>query len=84
MIIITTSDFRANQTKFLDMANRGEEIVLKSRTSGSFRIMPIAKAETIAKESHFMKELKGALLEAKEYKEGKRNLKSLDDLINEL
>lgn len=84
MIIITTSDFRANQTKFLDMANKGEDIVLKSRTSGSFRIMPIAKEETIAKENDLMKDLRGALLEVKEYREGKRNFKSLDDLINEL
>ena len=40
MTIVTTRDFRANQTKFLDMALRGEHVVLKSRR-GSFRLMPV-------------------------------------------
>ena len=31
MLVISTRDFRANQTKFLDMVNNGEDIVLKSR-----------------------------------------------------
>ena len=37
MTIVTTRDFRANQTKFLDMALRGEHVVLKSRR-GSVRL----------------------------------------------
>ena len=40
MTIVTTRDFRANQTKFLDMALRGEHVVLKSRR-GSVRMMPV-------------------------------------------
>lgn len=40
MTIVTTRDFRANQTKFLDMALRGEHVVLKSRR-GSFRLTPV-------------------------------------------
>jgi len=40
MTIVTTRDFRANQTKFLDMALRGEHVVLKSRR-GSVRLMPV-------------------------------------------
>ena len=39
MTIVTTSEFRANQTKFLGMARRGEHVVLKSRL-GSFRLTP--------------------------------------------
>ena len=40
MIVISTRDFRANQTKFLDMVNNGEDIVLKSREKGSFKLVP--------------------------------------------
>lgn len=40
MTIVTTRDFRANQTKFLDMALRGEQVVLKSRR-GSVRLTPV-------------------------------------------
>ena len=40
MTIVTTRDFRANQTKFLDMALRGEHVVLKSRR-GSVRLTPV-------------------------------------------
>ena len=40
MTIVSTRDFRANQTKFLDMALRGEHVVLKSRR-GSVRLMPV-------------------------------------------
>ena len=44
MTIVSTRDFRANQTKFLDMALRGEHVVLRSRR-GSVRLMPIAEDE---------------------------------------
>jgi len=40
MTIVTTRDFRTNQTKYLDMALRGEQVVLKSRR-GSVRLMPV-------------------------------------------
>lgn len=44
MTIVSTRDFRANQTKFLDMALRGEHVVLKSRR-GSFRLTPVKEEE---------------------------------------
>ena len=40
MTIVTTRDFRTNQTKYLDMALRGEQVVLKSRR-GSVRLIPV-------------------------------------------
>ena len=40
MTIVTTRDFRANQTKFLDMVDRGEHVILRSRR-GSYRLMPV-------------------------------------------
>ena len=40
MIVISTRDFRANQSKFMDMANNGEDVILKSRKNGSFKLVP--------------------------------------------
>ena len=39
MIVISTRDFRTNQTKYLNMVKSGEYVVLKSR-AGKFRIFP--------------------------------------------
>lgn len=47
MIVISTREFRANQTKFLDMARNGEDVILKSRSSGSFKLIPVETEYTI-------------------------------------
>lgn len=47
MIVISTREFRANQTKFLDMARNGEDVILKSRSSGSFKLAPVENEDTI-------------------------------------
>ena len=39
MVVISTRDFRTNQTKYLNLAKAGEHVVLKSR-AGNFRIFP--------------------------------------------
>ena len=44
MTIVTTREFRANQSKFLGMVRRGEHVVLKSRL-GSFRLTPEEEEE---------------------------------------
>ena len=44
MTIVTTREFRANQSKFLGMARRGEHVILKSRL-GSFRLTPEEEEE---------------------------------------
>ena len=46
MTIVTTREFRANQSKFLGMARRGEHVILKSRL-GSFRLTPEEEEELI-------------------------------------
>lgn len=38
MLVISTREFRANQSKYLGMAADGEDIVLKSRGWGSLRL----------------------------------------------
>ena len=78
MMVIRTREFRANQTKFLDMARDGEEIVLKSRSHGSFRLMPVE--ETEEEET----ELVAALRQVKDHMDGKIKLKTAESLIDEL
>ena len=85
MMVISGRDFRVNQTKFLGLANKGEEIVLKSR-SGSFRIIPVtindkkedSKTDVVAN-------LKGALKEVKDFLDKKENnLVTWEEMIDEL
>ena len=83
MVIVTGRDFRANTAKYVDVAYRGEDVVVKSR-AGSFRIVPISEDDIVINKRDLTDELRGALLEAKEAIEGKRKLNTLDNLINEL
>lgn len=83
MVVVSTRDFRTNQTKYLNLAKSGEHVVLKSRT-GSFRIFPEDSKDTIDAPRDLMNELRNALAEVKEAIAGKRTLRSADDLINEL
>ena len=84
MVVVSTRDFRTNQTKYLNLAKAGEHVVLKSRV-GSFRIFPEDKdGDTIKAPRDLMVELKGALQEVKEAIAGKRVLQSADNLFDEL
>lgn len=47
MQIISTRTFRSNQSRFLDLANKGEDVVLKSRSHGSFMVVPLTHDDTI-------------------------------------
>lgn len=40
MTVITTRDFRANQSKYIKMAQRGEKVVLTSRL-GNVQLTPV-------------------------------------------
>lgn len=84
MLVISTRDFRANQTKFLDMANNGENIVLKSRGKGSFRLVPVREEDVILDKRDVMTELEGALQQVKDHMDGKIQLKSAETLLDEL
>jgi antitoxin (DNA-binding transcriptional repressor) of toxin-antitoxin stability system len=83
MIVVTGRDFRANTSKYVDVAYSGEDVVVKSR-AGSFRVVPITEDDIVINKRDLAAELRGALMEAKESLEGKRKLNTLDNLINEL
>ena len=83
MVVISTRDFRTNQTKYLNLAKAGEHVVLKSR-AGSFRIFPDDESNIIDAPRDLMKELRNALTEVKEAIAGKHKLQSAESLLNEL
>ena len=84
MLVISTRDFRANQTKFLNMANNGEDIVLKSRDNGSFKLVPVKENDDFIAKRDLMQELKGALQQVKDHIDGKVQLQSAESLLDEL
>mgnify|MGYP007069840809 CR=1 FL=1 len=83
MIVVTGRDFRANTARYVGVALRGEDVVVKSRM-GSFRVVPITEDDIIVNKRDLSVELRGALMEARESINGKRKLNTLDNLINEL
>lgn len=84
MTVISTRDFRANQTKFLDMVKNGEDVILKSRSHGSFRLTPVVPEDTVVKKRDLTEELVAALRQVRDHMDGKIELKTLDEVIDEL
>ncbi len=84
MTIVSARDFRANQGKYFSMVNSGENVILKSR-EGNFRLVPVTSSDSISDDSQkIAAELRGALRELKEVIAGKKQLNTLDSLIDEL
>ncbi len=83
MVVVSTRDFRTNQTKYLNMAKSGEYVVLKSR-AGSFRISPETSKNVEETPRNLVLELKNALTEVKDAVDGKRVLLSAESLADEL
>lgn len=84
MVVISTRDFRTNQTKYLNLAKTGEHVVLKSR-AGNFRIFPETEdLDSVKTSRDLVAELRGALREVKEAIAGKRSLQTAESLLDEL
>ena len=47
MLVVSMREFRANQRKYLGLAKKGEELILKSRENGSFALTPITEFTTL-------------------------------------
>ena len=84
MIVISTRDFRANQTKFLNMAKEGEDVILKSRSSGSFKLTPVEEEDAVVKKRDITEDIVAALRQVRDHLDGKIKLKTLDEVIDEL
>ena len=84
MTIVSARDFRANQGKYFSMVNSGEHVILKSR-EGNFSLVPVTSSDSISDDSQkIAAELRGALRELKEVIARKKQLNTLDSLIDEL
>jgi len=54
MLVVSTREFRAKQSKYLEMVNNGTELVLKSREQGSFALTPITQSHTILDKEYIL------------------------------
>lgn len=84
MYIVSSSEFRANQRKYFDMAKNGEDIILKSRDCGSFRLIPVDSQDIVTNKSNLTERIYQALHEVKMIESGQLKARTIDDLIDEL
>lgn len=68
MLVISIREFRANQGKYLGMASEGQDIILKSRSKGSFRIVPLTEDDTLMSKEEYFANIDRSLQEIKEGK----------------
>ncbi len=83
MMVVSTRDFRTNQTKYLSMAKEGVDVILRSG-AGNFKISPVRDEDTVVNKSALEAKLRHALQEVIDAKKGKIQLQSAEDLLNEL
>jgi antitoxin (DNA-binding transcriptional repressor) of toxin-antitoxin stability system len=50
MLVISTREFREKQGEYLGMVANGEDVILKSRAIGSFKIVPVTNDTLMSKE----------------------------------
>ncbi len=74
MQVVSARDFRANQTKILTAARKGQTVMLTSRV-GNFKIVPITDDDTIIE-----MDLRASMKEVKAHVEGKVNLPNARDI----
>ncbi len=77
MEIVSTSQFRANQGKFLAAAKRGQSVILTSRI-GSFKIIPVDDDDSLTRR------ICAGLEEVKRIENGEIPAKAARTFLNEL
>ena len=68
MVVISSRDFRSNQSKYLGMAARGQGVVLTTRNLGSFKIVPVNEDDTIMTKDELYQKIDRGIQEIKEGK----------------
>ncbi|CRI74384.1 Uncharacterised protein [Chlamydia trachomatis] len=84
MEVVSTREFRANQKKYFGMASKGEDVILKSRNWGSFRLIPISQNDIVTNKPDLTERICQAIREVKLMREGKIKELSMDELLDEL
>ena len=83
MVVVTGRDYRANLAKYFGLAQKGEDVVVKARY-GSWKVVPITEDDVVVNKRDLPQELRNALTEVKDSMEGKKNLMTWEELVNEL
>lgn len=83
MVVVTGREYRANLAKYFTMAQKGEDVVVKARY-GSWKVVPITEDDVVVNKRDLPQELYNALMEVKESMEGKKELMTWEELVNEL
>ena len=79
MLVISTRQFREKQGQYLGMVANGEDVVLKSRKEGIFKIVPYSSDNTLMSKETFFAKLDRA---EQSIKEGKgKTVRSTEELI---
>jgi antitoxin (DNA-binding transcriptional repressor) of toxin-antitoxin stability system len=85
MIVVSTRMFREKQGEYLGMAKNGEDIVVKSRGNGSFKIVPVTEDDTLMSKEDFFKKLDRSIQQIADGKViEKRKGQSMKDFLKEL
>ena len=83
--IVTSSEFKANQAHFFDMANKGERIILKSRLKGNFLLVHMNDEPTKMGEEQFYALIDHSIKQMKEGNFTKQmDGESIDDFVDRL
>ena len=85
MLVISSREFRANQGKYLGLAADGEDIVLKSRSKGSFKLVPITSDDSFMSKEDFYAKIDRSIQQAKEGKvTAQRQNETVEEFIERL
>lgn len=55
MLVISTRKFREKQGEYLGLAAKGEDVILKSRSIGSFKIVPVVENDILIDKKYILK-----------------------------
>ena len=81
MLVISTREFRERQGKYLGMASSGEDVVLKSRKEGSFKIVPIKRDDSLMSKEAFYAKLDRSIQQIEEGKLYTLDMNKIDELL---
>ena len=81
MLVISTREFRERQGKYLGMVVNGENVVLKSRKEGSFKIVPLQRDDTLMSKEEFYAKLDKSIQQIKDGKLHTLNMNNIDEFL---
>ena len=68
MLVISSREFRANTGKYLDLVSKGQDVILRSRHLGSFRLTPVVDDVGVMSEQAFYAKIDHSIKQAEEGK----------------